>query len=422
MIHNICNSFYCSILDFGMSHALVKARRWLGTVGRTMRIDAGLTDGGTMKRVALGCLILMLSVTACSEDVIYVVDPGVPDAPRALAVSYYAGSVQVTWELGPGWDGEAFRIYSRRVTDSAWFFIAEVTSCIDSFCLYEDINVVGGETYEYLVAAVSSGGVETDSDVIAEVFVPEFSTPPIPDAPYVVALDNANYVTWGTASRASDNFSHYKVYLDDGSTTFLLGETDSEGFLDLLAANGTTYAYFVSAVDLNGHESDGSFLAEGTPRPDFTGEWVYDFADVPASSGFRFSEDENDLPIVDGADPSRHFRLETDVNGWWLVPGPNTAIYPTGFATSALKCGVAADAGCVDVSSAPTSGYVVQDLSLTTQESYVLRVIGNDGQIHYGVIRVDLLGFDQNSDALMIFDWAYQLQAGNPELITGVGG
>jgi hypothetical protein len=373
-----------------------------------------------MRRVALGGLILMLSLTACTQDVIYV-DPGVPDAPRALAVSYYAGSVRVTWELGPGWDGEAFRVYSRRISDSSWFFIAEVTSCIDNACLYEDINVVAGETYEYKVAAVSTNGTETDSDLVVEVFVPPFTTPPVPDAPFVVALDNANYVNWGTASRASSDFSHYKVYLDD-TTPFLLGETDSEGFLDLLAANGTTYAYFVTAVDLNGHESAGSFLAEGTPRPDFSGEWIYDFADVPASSGFRFAEDENDFPILDGTDPSRHFRLETDINGWWLVPGPNATVFPTGFATSALKCGVAADVGCVDVSVAPTSGYVVQDVSLTTQTSYVLRVVGNDGQLHYGVIRVSLLGFDQNDDALMIFDWAYQLQAGNPSLVPGIGG
>ena len=47
-------------------------------------------------------------------------------------------------------------------------------------------------------------------------------------------------------------------------------------------------------------------------------------------------------------------------------------------------------------------------------------VIGDDGQIHYGVIRVEMLGFDQN-DAIMIFDWAYQLQAGNPELVGPTG-
>lgn len=370
-----------------------------------------------MRRAAV-TFLMMAAMTACDSDLIIVDDPpgGAPDAPRAVAVTYYAGSVRVTWELGSAWDGEAFRIYSRRVTDSDWFFIAEVTSCIDSVCLYEDINVVAGETYEYLVSAISSGGVETDAATVPTIFVPVFDPPPVPDAPSVIALDNANYLIWGNGARAAGDFSHYKIYQDDGTDSFLLGETDSEGFLDLLAGNGLTYQYFVTSVDADGHESGGSVLAEGTPRPDFNGEFVYDFFDVPASSGFRFVEDEGTLPVLDGNSVDRHFRLETDVNGWWLVPGPGTEIYPTGFQTSALKCGVAADEGCVDVSVAPANGYTTADVSVATQESYVMRVVGDDGLTHYGVIRIELLGFDQNDDALMIFDWAYQLQAGNPNL------
>ncbi|MCH1571972.1 MAG: hypothetical protein L7S64_11565, partial [Longimicrobiales bacterium] len=105
-----------------------------------------------------------------------------------------------------------------------------------------------------------------------------------------------------------------------------------------------------------------------------------------------------------------------------IVPGPDAAIYPSGFETTALKCGVGADAGCVDLASAPLTGYVTQDVQASTQESYVFRVLGEDQELHYGVIRVDLLGFDQNDDALMIFDWAYQLQPGNPNLVPGIGG
>ena len=105
-----------------------------------------------------------------------------------------------------------------------------------------------------------------------------------------------------------------------------------------------------------------------------------------------------------------------DGAGWWLVPGVGTEIYPAGFATTALKCGVAADATCVDVPQAPTSGYVGRDVEIFPQTSYVMRVRGDDGQVHYGVIRVALLGFDQDDSALMIFDWAYQLQPNNPDL------
>ena len=235
----------------------------------------------------------------------------------------------------------------------------------------------------------------------------------------VTALDHTNYVHWSTASRAASDFSFYRVYLagSDG-TDYLLGETDSEGFLDLLATNGVTSQYYVTAVDDQGHESAASTLAAGTPRPDYHGEYLYDYTDQPSYSGFRFQEDENTNPVVSGSSADRHFRLEVDA-GWWLVPGTGTSIYPTGFVTTALKCGPGADEACSDLTQAPTSGYTTQDVSVAPQTTYVLRVRGNDGDTHYGVVRVDLLGYDQDGNALMIFDWAYQLQANNPDLTPG---
>lgn len=373
-----------------------------------------------MKRVVAGFLVLMLSFAACYDDTL-LVDDDIPPPPRALAASYYAGAVMVSWELAPDWNGEVFRVYARRTTDSDFFFIAEVTSCALDSCSYEDLNINAGQTYEYVVTAVSSSGLEMESEFTVEVLVPDPTAPPVPDASRVIALDDANYVTWGTASRAASDFSHYKLYVDDGVDAFLFGETDSEGFLDLLAENGVTYGYFVTAVDTDGHESDGGALSEGTPRPDFTGEWLYDHVLRPAESGFRFAEDQSTLPVVDGDAGHRHFRLETDGTGWRLVPNGLTTVAP-GVATTALKCGVASDALCTDVVRAPVSGYLGTDVWVETQTSYVFRVAGDDGQFHYGVIRVDLLGFDQDDVPIMIFDWAYQIQTGNRNLVGPVGG
>lgn len=371
-----------------------------------------------MRRVLMGTLLLGLALAGCEDDVIVVPVGGEPEAPRALEAFYYAGVVTVSWELAPGWNGESFRVYSRRVTDVDYFFIAEVTSCAAEVCAYEDRNVLAGQTYEYYVSAVDpTSGFETATDYSVEVFVPDPVPPPVPTGVATIALDNANYITWASTSRSADDFSFYRLYLEgeDGSE-FLLGETDSEGFLDLLAANGETYQYFVTSVDDQGHESGGSTLAVGTPRPDYHGEVVYDFTDRPGDSGFRFQEDESTPPIMDGSSPSRHFRLEADGSGWWIVPGPDAEVYPVGFVTTALRCGLEADAPCADVSRAPTSGYTFDDVALEPQTSYVLRVRGDDGLEHYGVIRVEFLGFDQDDDALMIFDWAYQVQAGNPDL------
>jgi len=371
-----------------------------------------------MGRWVTTCLTLALVVSGCRDNGVVVVDP--PGAPRAVSATYHGGSVTVSWELAPDWDGEAFRIYSKRTTDSDWFFIAEVTSCIGGFCSYEDLNVVSNVTYEYYVAAVG-GGTEASSDVVS-VFVPAFAPPPVPTGMRVIALDGANYLTWDSNARvgtgSATDFYEYTVYLDDGGTSYLLGTTDSEGFLDQRAENGTTYSYFVTSKDDVGDESDGSLLASGTPRPDYHGEWMWAYEDVPSMSGFRFSSDESELPIISGDDLSRDFRLESDGVQWWLVPGPNAQVSVADWATTALKCGPAADATCTDVSVAPTgnSNYTIADAELFASTTYVIRVEDSPGVYNYGAVRVEFLGFD-GSDAIMIFDWAFQLQSSNPNLV-----
>ncbi len=369
-----------------------------------------------MGRAVTLCVALALVASGCRDNAVVVGD--VPAAPRALSVTYYGGSVTVSWELAPDWDGEAFRIYSRRSTDADWFFIAEVTSCIGGFCTYDDINVLAGETYEYRVSASGTGG-ETFTSAVS-VFVPAFTPPPVPDGPFVIALDGANYITWGTASRGASDFSFYKIYLDDAGSTFLLGETDSEGFLDLLAANGTTYSYFMTATDADGHESDGSALASGTPRPDYHGEWIYAYEDRPAQSGFFFQTDENSIAIVDPDVDAWDFRIESDGVQWFLRTNGGSAVHDNGgFVTSALKCGPGADFDCTDVSVAPTTNYATGVFEMLPQTTYVVRVNDTDG-VHYGAIRVEFLGFDA-ADAIMIFDWAYQLQPGNVNLVSPSG-
>jgi len=370
-----------------------------------------------MRRTAVGALVAVLAMAGCEDNVLVPLDG--PAAPESLDAYYYAGAVYVSWELGSGWDEDSFRVYSKRVTDPDYFLIAEVSSCANGVCGYEDRNILAGQTYEYYVTAVDPDtGAETASEYSVEVEVPHPEPPPVPTGVGVVALDHANYIRWASNARSASDFSFYRVYLEEADgTEYLLGDTDSEGFLDLLAANGTTYRYFVTAVDDQGHESAASLVAVGTPRPDYTGEWIYDYIDAPEYSGFRFQSDEATNPVVSGNSASRHFRLEVDDAGWWLVPGPETELYPVGFETTALRCGPGADAGCADVERAPATGYVTRDVGLVPQTSYVLKVRGDEGAVHYGVIRVVLLGFDQDDRALMIFDWAYQLQADNPALV-----
>jgi len=376
----------------------------------------GAGIGGALMRRLGGMMIAVVGLGACEDTIVVGPDGRAPDAPRGLVVSYYAGAVTLQWELGPLWDGESFRVYGKRATDGNYFSIAEVTSCTNGFCSYTDLNVLPGRSYDYYVAAVGFSGIETATAQAIRIDVPQPIAPAVPTGLESVALDNAVYLRWNDDGRGSADFSFYRIYLELTDGPVLLGETDSPGFLDRLATNGITLGYLVSSVDDQGHESGLSQIAVGTPRPDFAGEFIYDYFDRPAESGFRFQPTDDVLPVLDGDGVGRHFRLETDAAGWWLVPGPGVSVYPEGFVTTALRCGPAADAGCVELTSAPTGGYVAADVGILPQTTYVLQVPGDDGAYRYGAIRVEMLGFDQAGDALMVFDWAYQLQPGNPML------
>jgi hypothetical protein len=361
----------------------------------------------------------MIVAAGCSDGTSVVVPGDGPVAPQNLDGFYYAGAVTLTWELGSGWLGETFRVYGKRTSDPDHFLIADVTSCVEGYCTYTDINILSGYTYNYYVAAVNPDtGFETASEWSVDVFVPAPNPPPVPSAMEAVALDNALYLRWADDARAAEDFSFYRVYMQGDGVDYFLGETDSEGFLDKLVANGETYTYYVTSVDDQGHESGASRTASGTPRPDYDNEWIYVYQDFPALSGFVFQEREDLDPLVDGNSPFRHFRLEADAFGWWLVPGPGAEIHQNAFETTALKCGPAADFDCVDLSVAPLGGYTGFAIGVAPQLSYVLRYAASGGGVRYGVIRVEMLGVDQNGYGIMIFDWAHQLQPNNPNLST----
>lgn len=372
--------------------------------------------GVRVRRVGWSGLVLVGLLAACTEGTVVIPGGDGPAAPRALEGRYYNRAVHLSWELGTGWNQESFRVYSRRAGQGDYLLIAEVTSCSQGVCGYVDRNVSPNRTYQYYVAAWDSRtGLETSSEYAVEVAVPDPTPPPVPAGLAAVALDGAVFLRWDPNARSDPRFSFYRIYAVEAQGTFLMGETDSEGFLDLLARNGQTHTYRVSSVDRLGHESVAGTPVSATPRPDYRGEVIYAFEDVPSQSGFRFVDDEATLPIVPGTASNRHLRLEVDFEGWWLVPAPGVQIYPQGFATSALVCGPGADRDCVALERAPTSGYTTQDVALLPQTTYAIRYpVGQSWR--YGAIRVTLQAFDQGGNALMIFDWAHQLQAGNPNL------
>lgn len=376
---------------------------------------------------------LLLAAAACDDDPDVIVLPGdPPGAPEEFFASYdwvlegFDGTtavghpeVELTWLPPASWDDEVFRVYGKRASTQNYFLIATVTSCTDAGCVYRDRNVAAGTDYDYYVATYDEAtNQETSSEFAELVRVPGAARPAAPASPEAVALDNGVFLRWSPSASAGDNVSRYLVYLtrlDGEEFTYAVGSTDGTGFLDQRAENGSEYGYRIATVDTLGHVSNLSSEVFAIPRPDFSGELVYAFADSALLSGFRFQEDEDANPILAGTSANAHFRLESDATGYRIVPLNGTQVTEFGF-TTALVCGPGSDAGCTAARTAPTSGYSTAPIYIDPEYSYVFRVTGNDGQPHYAVIRVTMLGTDQDGNDLAIFDWAYQLQPNEPQL------
>lgn len=376
-------------------------------------------------------------LAACSDTNIIVGNGDRPDAPTDFSAEPHwvlqgftsAGQpsgypvVDLAWRPPSSWNQEVFRVYGKRSSDAQFSLIATVTSCTTAGCVYRDRNVTAGTTYEYYVTTTDErNNLETSTDYRETVRVPAASTPATPAADSSVALDNAAYVRWRDTGNGQ-NLWKYLVYLtriDGQSYLYSMGETDGTAFLDTRAANGHVYGYRIAAVDTLERVSALSPEITVVPRPDALGELIYSYQSNAAQSGFRFQTSESTSPIVAGTATNAQWRLEQDASGWRIVPLNGTLVMEFG-RTTALTCGPGADAGCVAVTRAPAGGYLSSPIAVNPEFSYVLRVIGSDGQPHYGVVRASILGSDGSGRQLMIFDWAYQLLANDPRLTRIAG-
>jgi hypothetical protein len=131
-------------------------------------------------------------------------------------------------------------------------------------------------------------------------------------------------------------------------------------------------------------------------------------------AGFRFWWDLNgdglvqpqELGIVTGGNrPDIDFQVYVDVNNRvYLKPirsGTSVAIYGNG---------PIADLTSIDV--APTSGYSTSAVEAVPGWGYVFQMSAADPYARFGGLRVTYA-----SKNYVIFDWSYQTDPGNPELV-----
>ena len=248
-------------------------------------------------------------------------------------------------------------------------------------------------------------------------------TLPAPDSLFSISLDGAVHLEWTDNAYlfAPSDFDHYKVYSTSynidantcGTSWSLEGTTVSPTFLVGTLTNGVSRCFAVSAVSIDGTESTWSPLRNDTPRPDGLNVIVFTAAGNPLQSGFRFFKDLNgdgvasrtELGLVGAStDTAMDFTITADSAG-------NLYLTPKRAATDMRVYGNTTITDLTSIDFAPIGGYTTSAIEALPRWGYVFRF--NEGTFYrYGGLRVSAVGTDY-----VIFDWSFQTDLGNPELL-----
>ena len=227
----------------------------------------------------------------------------------------------------------------------------------------------------------------------------DYAPPPTPTGVYSVTGDECVRLYWDPVNVC--DIAGYRVWRGYSETGYyyLIGETPSAYFVDTDVENGQTYYYAVSAYDIWGNESNLSTdLVFDTPRPEGHGERAYIMEEYPDDAGYDFSEYwvvPYDYPTAD-----IYFGYDSDECEYYMQAANSS--------TDILIYGHTEDLS--DVDWAPENGWL-EGARVEIHEEYSYLVWTADNHFaHIRIVRLD--------GPVIEFDWAYQTDPGNPELVV----
>lgn len=229
---------------------------------------------------------------------------------------------------------------------------------------------------------------------------PDHTPPSVPKGLYSITRNEEIRLRW--EENDEEDFAEYWVYrAKEGDEYYRrIARTKIARFTDTNLRNGTTYFYAVSAVDYDGNESDLSYETYDTPRPEGFDEDIHDYHKYPEVSGFDFSTGS----VVSWNDPKADIFLEYDsyygVYFLWRAD-EYIEIQDFGYTESLDDVNVAPDT---------TIGWSnLRWVEAILNHSYIIWDRYYD---HYAKLRITNFIWSYG----ILFDWAYQIDEGNPEL------
>ncbi len=226
-------------------------------------------------------------------------------------------------------------------------------------------------------------------------------TPPsAPRNVYTVTGDNRVDIYWD--KNYEHDVSGYNIYYSysyDGKYN-LIGSTEDNYFVDRGAKNGDTYYYAVTAYDYEGNESDlSNDVVYDTPRPEGFNQAIFDYNISKNNSGYNF----NKYLVLPYNDKDADIFFEQYNNIYYLNVWEDSDIQDMGSTRDIW-----------DITKAPLTGWVpknpndnIKYVEAKVGHTYVIWTWNN----HFAKVRIKSI-----TSGRMVFDWAYQLAEGNPEL------
>jgi len=228
--------------------------------------------------------------------------------------------------------------------------------------------------------------------------------PAAPRGVYSVTGDGEVSLRW--MHNTEPDHAGYRIYQSPcdagpGCPYDPIGMTEADHHEILGQTNGVTRFYAVAAYDHAGNESDLSYeTVFDTPRPAGTGLVLANYLDVPAGSGYDFSE-----YVARSWD-----HVDTDI--FFGDNGSIVQMFVPDFSTDIQDAGFAGSLDAVDF--APNGGWSpTGTVELIQGHCYVVWTRDD----HYAKFRVtSILRGTPTAPARVTLDWAYQIDPGNGEL------
>ena len=190
--------------------------------------------------------------------------PTPPAPPTGLSASAGDGTIDLNWSANSEPDIAGYNV-SRSTTSGGAYTQLNGTLLTGTF--YNDVSVSNGTTYYYVVTAVNTSSQSSAPSAEASA-TPADGTPPSSPTG-LTALSGDGVVDLDWADNGEGDLAGYNVHRSltaGGPYTQLNGSALlTSAYSDTSVANGTTYFYVVTAVDMTSNESAASNEVVGMP-------------------------------------------------------------------------------------------------------------------------------------------------------------